>query len=95
MCDERYNQPGNGWLKKVGVLDFPRGELAPDDGSFRINDRLACLDQGLSLIARDLSPLANLLTVAPTLCESEARTRLAGMALRGDRALAPSHGLSG
>lgn len=22
MCDERYSQPGNGWLKKVGVLDF-------------------------------------------------------------------------
>lgn len=72
-----------------------RGELVPDAGSFRINGRLACLDQGLSLIVRDLSPLANLLAVAPTLSESDARTRLAGIALRGDRALMPCHGLSG
>ena len=25
MCDERYSQPDNGWLKKVGVLDFAIG----------------------------------------------------------------------
>ncbi len=36
-----------------------------------------------------------MLAVAPTLSESDARTRLAGIALRGARALAPSHGLSG
>lgn len=72
-----------------------RGELAPDAGSFRINGRMACLDQGFSLIARDLSTLANLLAVVPTLCESDARTLLAGIALRGDRALTSCHGLSG
>ncbi|MCV5111590.1 ATP-binding cassette domain-containing protein, partial [Escherichia coli] len=33
--------------------------------------------------------------MAPTLAESDARTRLAGIALRGDRALTPCHGLSG
>ncbi len=80
---------------KSSLLQMMRGELAPEAGSFRINGRLACLDQGLSLIARDLSPLANLLAVAPTLCESDARTRLAGIQLRGDRALMPCHGLSG
>ncbi|WP_323980820.1 ATP-binding cassette domain-containing protein [Aeromonas media] len=80
---------------KSSLLQMLRGELAPDAGSYRINGRMACLDQGLSLIARDLSPLANLLAAAPTLSESEARTRLAGIALRGDRALAPCHGLSG
>ncbi|HDX8372493.1 TPA: ABC-F family ATP-binding cassette domain-containing protein [Aeromonas dhakensis] len=85
---------GNG-SGKSSLLQMLRGELAPEAGSFRINGRLACLDQGLSLIARDLSPLANLLAVAPTLSESEERTRLAGIALRGDRALAPCHGLSG
>nr|QUN02213.1 ABC transporter, ATP-binding protein [Escherichia coli] len=42
----------------------------------------------LSLIARDLSQ-PSLLTVAPTLAESDARTRLAGSSLRGDRALTP------
>lgn len=77
------------------LLQMLRGELAPEAGSFRINGRLACLDQGLSLIARDLSPLANLLAAEPTLSESDARTRLAGIALRGDRALMPCHGLSG
>ncbi|CAD7550091.1 ATP-binding cassette domain-containing protein [Aeromonas hydrophila] len=80
---------------KSSLLQMLRGELVPEAGSFRINGRLACLDQGLSLIARDLSPLANLLAVAPTLSESDARTRLAGIALRGDRALMPCHGLSG
>lgn len=85
---------GNG-SGKSSLLQMLRGELAPEAGSFRINGRMACLDQGLSLIARDLSSLANLLVAAPTLCESEARTRLAGIALRGDRALMPCHGLSG
>ncbi|EHK5437144.1 ABC-F family ATP-binding cassette domain-containing protein [Aeromonas hydrophila] len=85
---------GNG-SGKSSLLQMLRGELAPEAGSFRINGRLACLDQGLSLIARDLSPLANLLVAAPTLSESDARTRLAGIALRGDRALMPCHGLSG
>lgn len=85
---------GNG-SGKSSLLQMLRGELAPDAGNFRINGRMACLDQGLSLIARDLSPLANLLAGAPTLCESEARTRLAGIALRGDRALMPCYGLSG
>ncbi|MBQ4677828.1 ABC-F family ATP-binding cassette domain-containing protein [Aeromonas hydrophila] len=80
---------------KSSLLQMLRGELAPEAGSFRINGWLACLDQGLSLIARDLSPLANLLAAAPTLCESDARTRLAGIALRGDRALVSCHGLSG
>ncbi|MFM4918134.1 ATP-binding cassette domain-containing protein [Aeromonas dhakensis] len=80
---------------KSSLLQMLFGELVPEAGSFRINGRLACLDQGLSLIARDLSALANLLAVAPILCESDARTRLAGIALRGDRALAPCHALSG
>lgn len=85
---------GNG-SGKSSLLQMLRGELAPDAGNFRINGRMACLDQGLSLIARDLSPLANLLAAAPTLSESDARTRLAGIQLRGDRALQPSNGLSG
>lgn len=80
---------------KSSLLQMLRGALAPDCGTFRINGRMACLDQGLGLIARDLSPLANLLAVAPNLAESDARTRLAGIALRGDRALKPCHGLSG
>ncbi len=86
---------GSNGSGKSSLLQMLRGELAPDTGSFRINGRMACLDQGLTLIARDLSPLANLLVAAPTLAESDARTRLAGIALRGDRALAPCHGLSG
>ncbi|WP_429134210.1 ATP-binding cassette domain-containing protein [Aeromonas hydrophila] len=92
---ERCLLAGRNGSGKSSLLQMLRGELAPEAGSFRINGRLACLDQGLSLIARDLSPLANLLAVAPTLCESDARTRLAGIALRGDRALMPCHGLSG
>lgn len=92
---ERCLLAGRNGSGKSSLLQMLRGELAPEAGSFRINGRMACLDQGLSLIALDLSPLANLLAVAPTLCESDARTRLAGIALRGDRALAPCHGLSG
>ena len=92
---ERCLLGGRNGSGKSSLLQMLRGELTPDVGSYRINGRMACLDQGLSLIARDLSPLANLLAAAPTLSESEARTRLAGIALRGDRALAPSHGLSG
>lgn len=92
---ERCLLVGRNGSGKSSLLQMLRGELAPEAGSFRINGRLACLDQGLSLIARDLSPLANLLAVAPTLSESDARTRLAGIKLRGDRALMPCHGLSG
>ncbi|MEG0007492.1 MAG: ATP-binding cassette domain-containing protein [Aeromonas sp.] len=80
---------------KSSLLKMLRGELAPESGSYRISARLACLDQGLSLIARELSPLANLLAVAPILSESAARTQLAGIGLRRDRALQPSHALSG
>ena len=92
---ERCLIGGRNGCGKSSLLRMLRGELEPETGSFRINGKMACLDQGLSLIARDLSPLANLLTVAPTLAESDARTRLAGIALRGDRALTPCHGLSG
>ncbi|MGY3901337.1 ATP-binding cassette domain-containing protein [Aeromonas lusitana] len=80
---------------KSSLLKMLRGELMAESGTFRINGRMACLDQGLRLIARALSPLANLLAVAPDLAESEARTRLAGIGLRRDRALQPSHELSG
>ncbi|ECI7978571.1 TPA: ATP-binding cassette domain-containing protein [Salmonella enterica] len=92
---ERCLLGGRNGCGKSSLLQMLRGVLEPETGSFRINGKMACLDQGLSLIARDLSPLANLLTVAPTLAESDARTRLAGIALRGDRALTPCHGLSG
>ncbi|MNE50081.1 putative ABC transporter ATP-binding protein YheS [compost metagenome] len=80
---------------KSSLLKMLRGELAPESGHYRLSARVACLDQGLSLIDRTLSPLANLLAVAPSLAESEARTRLAGIGLRRDRALQPAHQLSG
>jgi ATPase subunit of ABC transporter with duplicated ATPase domains len=86
---------GRNGAGKSSLLKMLRGELAPESGAFRLTGPLACLDQGLSLIARDLSPLANLLAVAPGLAESDARTRLAGIALRGERALQPTHQLSG
>ncbi|MGY3943143.1 ATP-binding cassette domain-containing protein [Aeromonas tecta] len=80
---------------KSSLFKMLRGELVPESGSYRISARLACLDQGLSLIDKALSPLANLLAAAPDLAESDARTRLAGIGLRRDRALQPSHALSG
>ena len=86
---------GENGAGKSSLLKMLRGELAPESGHYRLSARVACLDQGLSLIDRTLSPLANLLAVAPSLAESEARTRLAGIGLRRDRALQPAHQLSG
>lgn len=80
---------------KSSLFKMLRGELVPESGSYRISAKLACLDQGLSLIDRALSPLANMLVATPDLAESDARTRLAGIGLRRDRALQLSHVLSG
>ncbi|WP_114447114.1 ATP-binding cassette domain-containing protein, partial [Klebsiella pneumoniae] len=56
---ERCLLGGRNGCGKSSLLQMLRGVLEPETGSFRINGKMACLDQGLSLIARALSPLAN------------------------------------
>jgi ATPase subunit of ABC transporter with duplicated ATPase domains len=53
------------------------------------------LDQDFSLLDAKLSALANLERLHPTLSASTLRTELAGLRLRGDKALQPLSTLSG
>ncbi|WP_114447103.1 ATP-binding cassette domain-containing protein, partial [Klebsiella pneumoniae] len=49
---ERCLLGGRNGCGKSSLLQMLRGVLEPETGSFRINGKMACLDQGLSLIAR-------------------------------------------
>ena len=93
---ERIALSGSNGSGKSTVMRVVEGTLEPQSGEvLRRSPGVAKLDQHLSLLDHRQSALENLHRLEPGLTESVARTRLAQLRLRGDRALLPVAALSG
>jgi ATPase subunit of ABC transporter with duplicated ATPase domains len=93
---ERIAVRGANGSGKTTLLRLIAGEIAPDAGEVRrLTERVAMLDQHVSLLAPDESVLENLWRLNPDLPENGARAALARFAFRGDAALQAVGTLSG
>lgn len=93
---ERIALTGSNGAGKSTVMRMVEGSLEPVSGEItRRAHFIAKLDQHLSFLDMNRSALENLQTCEPDLPESQVRTRLAQLRLRGDRALLPVTALSG
>ena len=93
---ERIAVRGANGSGKTTLLRLIAGEIAPDAGEVRrLTERVAILDQHVSLLAPDESVLENLRRLNPDLSENAARAALARFAFRGEAALQAAGTLSG
>lgn len=93
---ERIALTGSNGSGKSTVMRMIEGALAPLSGELlRRAPSMARLDQHLSLLDHEQTALENLQRLEPGLSQSMARTRLAQLRLRGNRALLPIAALSG
>ncbi len=93
---ERVALSGANAAGKSTVMRLVEGSIDPLSGHVsRRAARTARLDQHLSLLDREQSAFENLQVRETELSDSMARTRLAQLRLRGDRALLPVADLSG
>ena len=93
---ERIAVSGANGSGKTTLLRLIMGEVAPDAGEVRrLTDRMAMLDQHVSLLAGQESVLENLRRLNPELTENAARAALARFAFRNTAALQPAGTLSG
>lgn len=93
---ERVALVGSNGAGKSTVMRLIDGSVEPQSGEvwFRAQ-KWALLDQHLSFLNAKQTALENLQVLEPDLSQSKARTRLAQLRLRGDRALLPTEVLSG
>ncbi|MBU2607361.1 MAG: ATP-binding cassette domain-containing protein [Alphaproteobacteria bacterium] len=93
---ERIAVSGANGSGKTTLLRLILGEVAPDAGEVcRLTDRMAMLDQHVSLLAGQESMLENLRRLNPELTENAGRAALARFAFRNTAALQPAGTLSG
>lgn len=92
---ERWHIQGANGSGKSTLLRVIAGLETARSGSCEVHGRCIYLDQEFSLLDAKLSALANLERLHPTLSASTLRTELAGLRLRGDKALQPLNTLSG
>ncbi|PMR76539.1 ABC-F family ATP-binding cassette domain-containing protein [Billgrantia endophytica] len=92
---ERWRIAGANGAGKSTLLRVIAGRLAPRAGECRRHGRCAYLDQDFDLLDTERSALENLCRLHPEFPPADWRTRLAGLRLRGDRALLPVAALSG
>ncbi len=95
-ANERVALVGSNGTGKSTVLRLLDGTVEPQSGEVWCRaQKRALLDQHLSFLNPQQSALENLQALEPDLSQSQARTRLAQLRLRGDRALLPVAVLSG
>lgn len=93
---ERVALIGSNGAGKSTVLRLIDGSVEPQSGEVRCRAQSwALLDQHLSFLDANRTALENLQALEPEWSQSQARTRLAQLRLRGDRALLPVAALSG
>ena len=93
---ERIAIKGANGSGKTTLLRLIAGEIAPDAGDVRhLTERVAMLDQHVSLLVPEESVLENLRRLNPALPENAARAALARFAFRGEAALQLAGTLSG
>lgn len=93
---ERIAVRGANGAGKTTLLRAIMGDVAPEAGEVkRLTERIAMLDQHVSLLSPDESVLENLRRLNPDLNEHTGRAALARFAFRGDAALQAAGTLSG
>lgn len=80
---------------KSTLLKVAMGQLSLLHGTCQVTKSVSLLDQHVSLLDPKLSALQNMMNLAPGWSETNYRTILANLRLRGDFALHPVHSLSG
>ena len=95
-ASERIALTGSNGSGKSTLLRLIQGELRPERGEIhRRSYRQVLLDQHLGFLDQHKNALENLLELAPGISQSQARTRLAQLRMRGEQALRPVVELSG
>ncbi|GGX72346.1 ABC-F family ATP-binding cassette domain-containing protein [Saccharospirillum salsuginis] len=92
---ERWRVSGDNGSGKSTLLKVIAGLARPAGGDCRVRGSVVYLDQQLGLLNPDESAYANLKRLHPGTAESDLRTQLASLRLRGDKALLSVAGLSG
>ncbi len=92
---QRLAVTGRNGSGKSTLLHILNGTQCPDEGVVEVHETPRLLDQHQTLLDDRQSALENFRRLAPGLSESEYRTRLAVLRLRGDKALRPTGQLSG
>lgn len=92
---ERWHIQGNNACGKSTLFRVIMGNVKPVSGQCRQHGKITYLDQFFSLLDLTLSPLDNLVAHHPAISETDWRTRLASLRMRGDKALQPLKTLSG
>jgi ATPase subunit of ABC transporter with duplicated ATPase domains len=92
---QRIGVMGANGSGKSSLLKLLAGEITPLSGHCKVHVPFAFLDQQLSSLNPQQSPLQQLQSANPNMAESELRTRLALLGLPGDFAVTPSGLLSG
>ncbi|WP_282608679.1 ABC-F family ATP-binding cassette domain-containing protein [Pelagibius sp. Alg239-R121] len=93
---DRIALVGSNGSGKSTLLRLIENTTQPSRGEVRLRaNRCVLLDQHLGILDDTVSPLENLTRHLPELRETQARTRLAQLRMRGDRVLLPTADLSG
>ena len=92
---QRIQIQGANGCGKSSLLKTLAGTLQPAGGDLQLNCTVQYLDQHFSLLHRAVSALDNLQNYCSDLSETDARTLLASIGLRGDKVLTPAGQLSG
>ncbi|USD20078.1 ATP-binding cassette domain-containing protein [Microbulbifer variabilis] len=92
---ERWRIAGGNGSGKSTLLKVIAGQLKALSGVCQTRGSLCYLDQGFSFLNKELSALENLFYLHPGRKESEWRTMLGSLRLRGDTPLLPLRLLSG
>ena len=92
---ERWRVQGPNGCGKSTLLKIMAGRLAPRAGSCRRHGACVYLDQNFSLLDPARSAVDNLRQLHPEAADTDWRTRLGSLRLRGDKALLPLSALSG
>ena len=92
---ERWHIRGRNGSGKSTLLRVMAGLEQPLAGFCEVHGRCVYLDQHFSLLDETESALSNLQRLHPDSSATQLRTELAGLRLRGDKALQPLRELSG
>lgn len=92
---ERWHIQGQNGSGKSTLLKIIAGFETAPLGHCEVHGTCVYLDQHFSLLIAQTSALANLQRLHPNLSETRLRTELAGLRLRGEKALQPVNTLSG
>ena len=92
---ERWHIRGRNGSGKSTLLRVMEGLEQPVAGFCEVHGRCVYLDQHFSLLDENESALSNLQRLHPDSSATQLRTELAGLRLRGDKALQPLRELSG